>query len=126
MAVYSDSQLADRVRAVLYTNHLGEIDALEIRDLLLDIVDSKLNVAANLGIPAHGFIEADDLVDGSITVTHDLNTSFPVVFIKSQIGEIWGEIHFTQTPVGTTQVQITFEEDLAPGSAVEYVVVKFI
>jgi hypothetical protein len=125
MAVYTDSQLNDRIDATLPTNHSGAIDASELRALLKDINDSKLNSAASVGLPAHGTINADDLVAGAITVTHDLNTAFPVVFIKSSAGDIWGEVHFTQTPVGTDQVQITFEEDLAEGSAVDYIVVKF-
>jgi hypothetical protein len=125
MAVYTDSQLNDRIDATLPTNHSGAIDASELRDLLKDINDSKLNAAASIGLPAHGTINADDLVAGAITVTHSLNTAFPYVIIKSSAGDIWGEVHFSQTPVGSNQVLITFEEDLAPGSAVDYIVVKF-
>jgi len=126
MAKYTDSELADRVRAVLYSNNAGEIDAIDLRDLLLDFVDSKLSADASLGIPAYGIIDADDLVAGAITVTHDLDTAFPVVFIKSTSGDIWGEVHFTYAPAGSNDVLITFEDDLAPGSSVEYVVVKFV
>ena len=126
MAEYTDSQLADRVSAVLYSNHAGEIDAVELRDLLLDFVDSKLNADATLGIPAHGTINANDLVDNAITITHNLNTNFPVVFIKSSVGDIWHEVHFTATPSGANNVVIHFEEDLEAGSSVEYVVVKFV
>jgi hypothetical protein len=125
MAVYTDSQLNDRIDATLPTNHSGAIDASELRALLKDINDSKLNAAASVGLPAHGTIAADDLVAGAITVTHDLNTDFPFVLIKSSAGDIWGEIHFTQAPVGNNQVLITFEEDLAAGSSVDYIVVKF-
>jgi hypothetical protein len=126
MAKYTDSQLADRVMAVLYSNNNGEIDAIELRDLLLDFVDSKLSVDASLGIPVHGIIDADELVDNEITITHDLDTDFPVVYIKSAAGDIWSEIHFNTKPVGNNDVLISFEEDLAPGSSVEYIVVKFI
>jgi hypothetical protein len=125
MAVYTDSQLNDRIDATLPTNHTGAIDAAELKQLMKDLNDSKLNVSATIGLPAHGTINADDLVDGAITVTHDLDTDFPVVFIKSAAGDIWSEVHFNQTPIGTTQVQITFEDDLAASTSVEYIVVKF-
>jgi hypothetical protein len=125
MAVYTDSELNDRIDATLPTNHAGAIDAAELKQLMKDINDSKLNAAATIGLPAHGTINADDLVDGVITVTHNLDTDFPVVFIKSAAGDIWSEIHFSQTPVGTTQVEISFEDDLAAGTSVEYIVVKF-
>jgi hypothetical protein len=125
MAVYTDSELNDRIDATLPTNHAGAIDAAELKALLKDINDSKLNAAASFGSPVRGTINADDLVDGAITVTHDLDTDFPVLYIKSGVGDIWSEIHFTQSAVGSNDVLITFEDDLAAGSAVEYIVVKF-
>lgn len=126
MAVYTDSQLNDRIDATLPTNHAGAIDAAELKALLKDINDSKINVSAGQGVSTPvDTINADDLVNGAITKTHNLDTSFPVVFMKSASGDIWGEIHFTYSPVGSNQVLITFEEDLAAGSSVEYIVVKF-
>jgi hypothetical protein len=128
MAKYTDSQLADRVSAVLYSNSAGEIDAVDLRDLLLDFVDSKLTADASIGIPAHGSIDADDLVDNEIIVTHNLNTTFPVVFIKSSAaeGDVFSAIHFSYGPSGANDVWVHFEEDLDPGTSVEYIVVKFV
>lgn len=126
MAKYTDIELIARVNAVLYANGSGEIDATELRDLLLDFVDSKLNADASIGTPVHGTISADDLIDNAITLTHNLSTDFPVVFIKSNAGDVWvSEIHYTVTPSGANTVLITFEEDLATGTSVEYIVVKY-
>lgn len=127
MAVYTDSQLNDRIDATLPTNHAGDIDAAELKALLKDINDSKLNIAATIGIPEHGTIEAADLTDGEVTIPHTLNTAFPVIFIKSYWtdGDIWSAIHFSYGPSGSDAVWIHFEEDFPVGSSVEYIIVKF-
>lgn len=128
MAIYTDSQLVERVRAVLYSNGSKDIDAIELRDLLLDFVDSKLNQSASFGVPEHGTIDADDLVDGGTTITYAaLVTDFPIIFIKSPgvDGDIWSSIHYNFGPLTSGSAWIHFEEDLAAGTSVEYIVVKF-
>jgi hypothetical protein len=127
MAVYTSSQLADRVREVLYSRtSIDKIDALELQQLLLDFVDSLLNVSAGSGVAVSLEIAQSELVDNAVTKTHGLNTDHPVVFIKSSSGDQWGSIHFTASPVGSNQVLITFEEDLSVGSSVDMIVVKFV
>ncbi len=126
MAKYTDSQLIARVNAVLYANGNGEIDATELKDLLLDFVDSKLNADASIGLPLNSTFNSDDLVDGAITIQHNLNTDFPIVFLKSPAGDLWSsEIHFTATPSGVNAVTITIEEDLAENTLIEFIVVKY-
>ncbi len=128
MATYTDAQLVNRVNAVLYENSNGEISAVELRDLLLDFVDSKLNQSASFGVPEHGTINADDLVDGGTTITYAaLVTDFPIIFIKSPgvDGDIWSSIHYSYGPLSSGSAWIHFEEDLAAGTSVEYIVVKF-
>lgn len=127
MAVYNDSQLAGRVQSVLYANGSKDIDATELRDLLLDFVDSKINASGNIGIPVHGTIDSGDLTDNQVTIIHNLNTGFPVVFIKSfwPDSDVWSAIHFSYGPVGVNQVWIRFEEDIPAGSSVAYIICKF-
>ncbi len=127
MAIYTDTQLAQRVNSVLYANTGKEIDATELRDLLLDFVDSKMNTNSGIGAAVPITIEADDLVGNGMTIEHGLNTNFPVVFIKSNIpdGTMWGSIHFSYGASSENYIWIHFEEDLPAGSSIEGVVVKF-
>jgi hypothetical protein len=127
MAVYTDEQLTDRVEEVLYTNHLGEIDAEDLKQLLFDFIDSKSNISASGTLVFSDTIDYADLTGNAVTITHGLGTWKPVVIMKSPAGDIWvGEVHFTVTPETINSVTITFEADeITTGQSVDIVIIKF-
>lgn len=127
MAIYTDEQLIQRANDVLYPNALGEIDADEVRQLIIDLIDSKKSVNEESGATVYsGTIDYEYLTDNTINITHSLNTSMPYVIIKSPTGDIWGEGHFTTTPYTVDVVTITFEDgEITEGQSVGFVVIKF-
>lgn len=127
MAKYTDSELLTRIEEVIYTNNTGDIDAIKLKQLLIDFMDSKLSSQSSTsGIPVYsGTIAANNLVDNGITITHNLNTLIPVVYIKAANGYMYGQVNFSYKAVDADNVLIQFEDVLTPGSSVEYIVVKF-
>lgn len=130
MAIYTDSELYDRIDSLIYTNNTKDIDASELNQLLKDLVDSKLALGSSTGsgggVPVFsGTIAAAQIVNNEKPITHGLNTLIPVLFIKAANGDMWGEVHYTYKATDANNILITFEDTIAAGTSVEFIVVKF-
>jgi len=124
MVYPTDTELKDRIKAVIKTNGVGGITGQIEQDVFVDFVDSVAAWINNLTFDPTALlavieklqgvttpIDADDLDENNtITVVHNLSSVMPFVQVSDASGNLYNPSNYSISNVQASQYNITFAE----------------
>jgi len=129
MTKYSEAALVSRINETLYSNNMNEIDALEMRQLMVDFLDSLQLRGVQAGsIPVYSGEIINSQLDENkkIIINHNLSTNLSLLFIFNNLGQQLGDIYYTCTLQDENSIEIEFEDNIPAGVAYKYIIAKLI
>lgn len=129
MTYYSPSALLNRISDTLYANSLGEIEAPELKQLMIDFLDSLQPRASASGegvsVMPYDVLKSDLDGNNEIVIAHNLDTLKPVCFLFDNEGNQLFEIHYTANPEDANNVRLKIEDVMPEGLAYSLLIIKF-
>ena len=129
MTKYSEAALVSRINETLYSNNMNEIDALEVRQLMVDFLDSiQLRGVQAGSIPVYSNEIINSQLDENkkIIINHNLSTNLPLLLLFNNLGQQLGDIYYTYTPQNENSIEIEFEDNIPAGVAYKYIIAKLV